>query len=348
MSEAVEVKGASPVIDTSSTTVGATLDSELLSQVPVGRRFSDALYLAPGVSSGGQVGHANPSIAGGSGLENSYVVDGVNITNGGYGALGSYSIVFGSLGNGLPFDFIKEAQVKTGGYQAEYGQASGGVVNVVTKSGSNQLRGSLFGYIRPDGLESTYDQVQTTNGTVNITGTREDDFGAEIGGPIVPGKAFFFGAIDPQSTRTLYVAPDGFPLQSLGAFPRIGAPRRMPRKRRGRRPRRSASTRRSSAIRRTATTARSAISRCSTPTPRRSAASTSTAATTRRSSTKARLASAGCSRARSRALRTISSRCPRWTSGRSPTTQSSRISRRAVSVSTRSAIRARTGSTAPR
>ena len=85
------------------------------------------------------------------------MVDGVNITNGGYGALGSYSIVFGSLGNGLPFDFIKSAQVKTGGYEAEYGQATGGVVNVVTKSGSNRLSGSLFGYFRPDRLRGVAD-----------------------------------------------------------------------------------------------------------------------------------------------------------------------------------------------
>jgi outer membrane receptor protein involved in Fe transport len=219
VTESVQVKAESPVIDTTSTTTGATLDSELLSRVPVGRRFSDALYLAPGVSSGGQVGTANPSIAGGSGLENAYVVDGVNITNGGYGALGSYSIVFGSLGNGLPFDFIQQAQVKTGGYQAEFGQASGGVVNVITKSGTNRVAGSLFAYYRPDGLESSYDQVQTINGTVNITGTRQDDFGAEFGGPIVPNKLFVFGAIDPESTRTFYIAPDGFPLQSLGPVP---------------------------------------------------------------------------------------------------------------------------------
>ena len=203
----------------SSTTAGATLDSELLSRVPVGRRFSDALYLAPGVSSGGQVGQANPSIAGGSGLENSYVVDGVNITNGGYGALGSYSIVFGSLGNGMPFDFIQQAQVKTGGYQAEYGQSSGGVVNVITKSGTNRLRGSLFGYLQPEGLESSYDQVQTTNGTVNISSTREDDYGAEAGGPVVPNKVFVFAAIDPQANRTFYNAPSGFPLASLGPVP---------------------------------------------------------------------------------------------------------------------------------
>jgi outer membrane receptor protein involved in Fe transport len=78
-------------------------------------------------------------MSGGSGLENQYVVDGVNITNAGYGALGSYSIVFGSLGNGVPFDFVKETQVKTGGYEAEFGQSTGGVVNVVTKSGSNTV-----------------------------------------------------------------------------------------------------------------------------------------------------------------------------------------------------------------
>ena len=177
VSESVQVTAETPVIDTSTTTTGATLDSELLNRIPIGRRFSDTLYIAPGVSSGGQVGQANPSIAGGSGLENSYVVDGVNITNGGYGALGSYSIVFGSLGNGLPFDFIKSAQVKTGGYEAEYGQATGGVVNVVTKSGTNRLSGSLFGYFRPEGLEAERTQVQTTNGTVNITGTQGERFG---------------------------------------------------------------------------------------------------------------------------------------------------------------------------
>ena len=123
LTESVTVSGAAPVVDRSSTTTGAVLNSDLLQRIPVGRRFSDTLYIAPGVSSGGQVGEANPSMSGGSGLENLYVVDGVNITNAGYGALGSYSIVFGSLGNGVPFDFIKETQVKTGGYEAEFGRS---------------------------------------------------------------------------------------------------------------------------------------------------------------------------------------------------------------------------------
>ena len=88
-------------------------------------------------------------MSGSSGLDNLYVVDGVNVTNTGYGAIGSYSTVFGSLGTATPFDFVQEVQVKTGGYEAEFGQSMGGVVNVITKSGSNALRGSMFGYTQP-------------------------------------------------------------------------------------------------------------------------------------------------------------------------------------------------------
>ena len=196
-------------MDTTSTTIGANLDSATLSRLPVGRRFSDTLYLAPGVSTGGNVGVANPSIEGSSGLENQYVVDGVNITNGGYGALGSYSIVFGSLGNGTPFDFMQEVQVKTGGYEAEFGQATGGVINVVTKSGSNALKGSAFGYARPHSLESDYDTVQSVEGTVNTVASRLSDVGATVGGPVLRDRLFFFGAIDPQWETNTFVAPDG-------------------------------------------------------------------------------------------------------------------------------------------
>jgi carboxypeptidase family protein/TonB-dependent receptor-like protein len=220
LKETVQVTAVAPTVDTRSTTIGAVLDSATLSRLPVGRRFSDTLYLTPGVSTGGNVGTANPSIQGSSGLENQYVVDGVNITNGGYGALGSYSIVFGSLGNGTPYDFMQEVQVKTGGYEAEFGQATGGVINVVTKSGSNTLKGSAFGYTRPHGLESTYDTVQSVEGTVNRVGARLSDVGATLGGPVVPNRLFFFGAIDPQWDTSTFDAPDGFPLQALGSVDR--------------------------------------------------------------------------------------------------------------------------------
>ena len=144
VSETVNITGSVPIVNQSTTTTGAVISSAAVAQLPVGRRVSDVTYLAPGVSSGGSVGAANPSISGGSGLENQYVIDGVNVTNQGYGALGSYSSIFGSLGNATPFDFVQEVQVKTGGYEAEFGQSTGGVVNVVTKSGSNDLRGSAF------------------------------------------------------------------------------------------------------------------------------------------------------------------------------------------------------------
>ena len=216
LSEVIEVTASTVVIDNTSTTTGAVLSSDLLSKVPVGRRFSDALYLAPGVSSSGSAGRANPSISGGSGLDNQYVVDGVNVTNQGYGALGSYSIIFGSLGNATPFDFIKEVQVKTGGYEAEYGQSTGGVVNVVTKSGSNDFRGSLFAYSRPGALQADYKEFQSTNGTVQFGDNVTSDAGAEISGPVIRNRVFFFGAVNPSWETREFKAPEGFPLESLG------------------------------------------------------------------------------------------------------------------------------------
>ena len=224
LEETVQVVGESPVVDTKSTTVGANLSAELFERTPVGRRLSDTLYLAPGVSSGGGTGSANPAIGGGSGLENQYVIDGVNITNAGYGALGSYSIVFGSLGNGTPFDFIKEVQVKSGGYEAEYGQSTGGVVNVVTRSGTNVLQGSAFAYARPNFSEGDYTRIQledlSSEFGVNIENESLADAGVQVGGPIMRDRLFFFGAIDPQWETRTYVAPVGLPLASLGEVDR--------------------------------------------------------------------------------------------------------------------------------
>jgi hypothetical protein len=84
----LEVTADAPVIDFSTAAFGLDVESDFLGQVPVGRRLSDTLYLAPGVSDSGGPGAENPSISGGSGLENQYVVDGVNITDQRYGALG--------------------------------------------------------------------------------------------------------------------------------------------------------------------------------------------------------------------------------------------------------------------
>src|SRR5919107_3212266 len=192
LSETVEVTGTRAVVDTTNTTVGANIDSDMLARIPVNRTLADTMYLAPGVSSGGGTGRANPSMSGASGLENQYLVDGVNITNPGYGGLGAYSIVLGSLGTGVTFDFIQEVQVKTGGYEAQYGQATGGVVTVVTKSGTNNMRGTIFGYSQPSKLQNSFRQVllpaPNRSEAVNATETQVSDFGVEVGGPLVRNR----------------------------------------------------------------------------------------------------------------------------------------------------------------
>jgi hypothetical protein len=225
LEEVVEVVGSAPVVDTTSTTAGGTLDSDALTRLPVGRNFTATLYLVPGVSDSSGAGAANPSIAGGSGLENNYVVDGVNITETGFGGVGSYNSTYGSLGTGVTVDFIKETQVKTGGFEAEYGQATGGVVNVVTKSGSNEFNGAVFGYFRPGALEGEWNQLQTPQGTVNTTERNEYDFGVSLGGPVVKDKLFFFGTFNPQFQRRTFIAPEPsngvvFPFRSLGEVER--------------------------------------------------------------------------------------------------------------------------------
>jgi hypothetical protein len=221
LAETVEVRGTPDTINTRSTTTGANISSEQLQNIPVGRNVSQTLYLAPGVTSSGTAGVNNPSISGGSGLDNLYVIDGVNVTNQGYGAIGSYSIVFGSLGNATPFDFIQEVQVKSGGYEAEFGNATGGVVNVITKSGSNNIDGAIFGYARPNWLESDWKQFQSINGSVQTVGSRYFDGGVEAGFPVVRDRLFVFGAVNPSRNVTLLHAPAGFPLDSLGDVERI-------------------------------------------------------------------------------------------------------------------------------
>ncbi len=186
VSERVQVTAAAPVVDLSTSTTGATISSDLLSRVPVGRTFSSAVGLAPGVVASG-IDQANPSINGASGLENTYVVDGVNIGNTGYGSAGSYSITFGSLGTGVNFDYIQEVQVKTGGYEPEFGEALGGFINLVTKTGGNEYKGSVFGYTQSQGLEADRVRTDRVNASSDPRGFVSRDYGFEAGGPIARG-----------------------------------------------------------------------------------------------------------------------------------------------------------------
>ena len=208
-STTVEVTADAIAVDTGSTSNGANLNDQFYQSVPVGRGVTGLFYAASGVASGGGTGTANPSISGATGLENNYIADGVSITDGGFGGIGVYSRIYGSLSTGINLSFVKEVQVKTGGFEAQYGKSTGGIVQFVTKSGGSHFYGSLGGYFAPQSLELTRKFTDdfaagSQNERFNLQGKilhqSGYDVDAQLGGyiPGLKNHLFFFGAFNPQ------------------------------------------------------------------------------------------------------------------------------------------------------
>jgi len=209
----VEVIASAATVDTTSTAVATNLNDDFYNKLPVQRGVAGLFYLAPGVVSGGGTGASNPSIGGATGLENLYIADGVSITDTAFGGLGLYSRVYGSVGTGINLSFIKEVQIKTGSIQAQYGGATGGVVQIVTKSGGNQYHGALAGYAQPYQLEATrlnVDDFGLANPFGKVINKANFDASGEFGGPVPmvgKDKLFFFGSIDPSWVQTKGISP---------------------------------------------------------------------------------------------------------------------------------------------
>ena len=219
--QSVEVSaGGAGTVDMASTGVGANLSENLYKNVPTARNISAIMQFAPGVTDSQGAGNANPSINGASGLENQYIINGSDVTDPGYGGFGTYSRVFGALGNGVNFDFLQEVQVKSGGFEAQYGQALGGVVNVITKSGSNNFHGSVFGYFAPAALDTKHVNPLPQLVTKGAFGWLQDqesyDIGGDFGGPVKKDKLFFYGGFNPTFTRQYYLADPSFANYALG------------------------------------------------------------------------------------------------------------------------------------
>ena len=188
--EVIEIQGSAPTIDVGSTKQGVSVDQDYLDNIPVpGRTFADALGAAPG-SAGDLYG---VSFSGSSSLENSYIVDGVNTTG----------LNFGTLGGALINDFIQEIEIITGGYNAEFGRATGGVVNVVTKSGTNEFAGSVFFNGTTDSLIGDNIRPERASTSIEADGNLaySADFGFELGGPIVKDKVWFYVGFAPRLQR---------------------------------------------------------------------------------------------------------------------------------------------------
>lgn len=220
-SETVEVRADTTTVDTQSTAVGSNLTDEFYAKVPIQRNVASLFYTAPGVDNGGGTGAQNPSISGSSGLENLYIADGVNITDSAYGALGVFTRNQGPVGTGINLSFIKEVDVKTGGFEPQYGQATGGIVQIITKSGSNKLHGAISAYMSPTwsrGSQKFSDDFRTSKIGQYYTDVSAYEATFELGG-YIPGARnhlFFFGSFDPSWARNYATPPQGAGIAALG------------------------------------------------------------------------------------------------------------------------------------
>jgi outer membrane receptor protein involved in Fe transport len=192
----VTVTGGAAV-DAAQNTTGSNVSTEQFSNFPTQRTVQGLYNIAPTVTRSGLRDAAgrdrDPSVAGSSGPENNYILDGVNTTD----------PAFGGSGANLPFEFVQEVEIKTGAYGAEYGKATGGIFNVITKSGGNEFHGDLFGYGTTKGLVRSVKNFPFTGAAAN--GFSETDIGGDIGGPIKKDKLWFFGAFNPQRRTNFYI-----------------------------------------------------------------------------------------------------------------------------------------------
>jgi outer membrane receptor protein involved in Fe transport len=183
-------------IDTAAGTSGTSVSSDQFSNFVTQRTVQSIYTIAPSVSRSGlrdvSGRDRDPSVAGSSGLENLYIMDGINTAD----------PSFGGSGANLPFEFVQEVEIKTGAFGAEYGLSTGGVFNVLTKSGGNEFHGDVFAYFTTKGMVRETKHFPFTGSAPN--GFSELDAGFDLGGAVKRDKLWFFGAFNPQRRRNHY------------------------------------------------------------------------------------------------------------------------------------------------
>jgi hypothetical protein len=193
--QTVEVTGEAPLVELASSAISGTVNSTTVRELPLnGRSWTDLATLQPGVNaiqtqpsfaSGSDRGNrgfgSQAAISGTRPQQNNYRLDGVSINDYSNGAPGSV------LGGNLGVDAIQEFSVLTSNYSAEYGKTSGGVVNAITRSGTNALHGSVYEFIR----NSAMDARNFFDGAT-IPPFKRNQFGVSLGGPIQKDRTFIF------------------------------------------------------------------------------------------------------------------------------------------------------------
>lgn len=196
----VEVTASSgAAIDVTQNTTGTNVSTEQFSNFPTQRTVQSLYSIAPTVSRSGLRDSSgrdrDPSVAGSSGPENNYILDGVTVTD----------PAFGGSGANLPFEFVQEIEIKTGAYGADIGKSTGGVFNVITKSGTNEFHGDAYAYFVTEGLVREVKSSAIPRIGAAPNGYSEVDAGFDIGGPIVKDKLWFFGAFNPQRRENFFL-----------------------------------------------------------------------------------------------------------------------------------------------
>jgi hypothetical protein len=190
--QTVTVTGAAPLIEPDKTESSQTVSQTLVGNLPInGRRWEDFVLLTPGVTTGGGLGLV--SYRGISGIYNNNIVDGADNDQ----AMFSESRGRTRIAYAYSQETIKEFQVSNSNFGAEFGRSAGGVVNAVTKSGTNAWHGSAFYYIRHFRLNAL-DPISKASGATEKPEKIRHQFGGSASGPLVKDKLFFFGSYDGQ------------------------------------------------------------------------------------------------------------------------------------------------------
>src|SRR5258708_11972869 len=195
VAETIAVQSEVPAVQTSTSDISAVVNATTVRELPLnGRSWTDLAQLQPGVSAihtqpdfsagtdrGNRGFGQQLTISGARPQQNNYRLDGVSLNDYANGAPGSV------LGGSLGVDAIEEFSVITSNYEADYGKTSGGVVNAITRSGTNQIHGSVYEFLRNSKLDAkNYFDVG------NIPPFKRNQFGGTLGGPIVKNSTFFF------------------------------------------------------------------------------------------------------------------------------------------------------------
>ncbi|MFY9824205.1 MAG: TonB-dependent receptor [Thermoanaerobaculia bacterium] len=223
VSETITVTSEAPLVEVTNTTVGTTIQQEQIKNIPsIGRDFRQFVLLTP--ESRLETERNTISLSGERGINTSVNVDGVDYNNAFFG--GTVGAAEGRAPLSISQESIKEFSVVTNGASVEFGRSGGGFVNIITKNGTNNLRGSAFYFDQPQSLISNFPAGSRPAGaSLKPADQKKDQFGGSLGGPIVRDKLFYFVSYDKQKQdQTIPIISGELDPAFFAKYPALASP----------------------------------------------------------------------------------------------------------------------------